>query len=132
MTARSAPTIGSVTVDESPSYPEMPRPIRIVAWYEIIGGLLLLVSGVLLLSRLGWLLLLPGVVSVVGGWGLLRRRFWAYWTVVAISAINLVIASPLLSGGRSVALFSLIVNAVILLLLLSRRSLAWAGSLREG
>ena len=117
-------------MDEPPSHPDLPRPLRIVAWYEIIGGLLLLLNGVLLLSGLGWLLILPGIVSVVGGWGLLKKRFWAYWTVVAISAINLVVASPLLTGGRSVALFSLIVNAVILLVLLSRRSLAWAGSLR--
>jgi hypothetical protein len=117
-------------VDEPPSHPDMPTLLRIVAWYEIVGGLLLLLSGILLLSRLGWLLILPGIVAAVAGWGLLKKRFWAYWTVVAISAINLVIASPLLSEGRSVALFSLIVNAVILLLLLTRRSLAWAQSLR--
>jgi hypothetical protein len=117
-------------VDEPRTPSDFPRPIRVVAWYQIIGGVLLLINGFLLLATFGWLLIPSGIASVVAGWGLLQRKFWAYWTVVAISALNIVIASPVLSGGRSVALFSLIVNAVIVLLLLSRRSLAWAESLR--
>jgi hypothetical protein len=109
---------------------DFPWFIRIVAWYQIIGGIFLLINGFLLLASFGWILILSGIVSIVAGWGLLQRKYWAYWTVVAVSAINVVIASPVLSGGRSVALFSLIVNAVIVLLLVSRRSLAWAETLR--
>jgi hypothetical protein len=117
-------------VEEPRPRSSFPRHIRIVAWYEIFGGVLLLINGFLLLTTYGWLLIPSGIVSIVAGWGLLHRKYWAYWAVLAISGLNIVIASPVLSGGRSVALFSLIVNAVIVLLLLSRRSLAWAQTLR--
>jgi hypothetical protein len=118
---------------------DRPRPrrhippfIRIIAWFEIIGGALAIVNGFLLFSRGGWLLILPGTVAILGGWGLLGAKLWAYYTVVVVAAVNVVIASPLLSRGRSTALFTLIVNAVILLILLSGRSRDWAASLAGG
>jgi uncharacterized membrane protein (DUF2068 family) len=114
----------------APARPRIPVPIRAIAWFEMIGGVLAIMNGFLLLSRGGWLLILPGVVAILGGWGLLHAKLWAYYTVVVIAAINIVIASPLLTRGRSAALFTLIVNAVILLILLGGQARGWAQSLR--
>ena len=108
----------------------IPPFIRIIAWFEIIGGALAIVNGILLFSRGGWLLILPGAIAILGGWGLLGAKLWAYYTVLVVAALNVVIASPLLSRGRSTALFTLVVNAVILLILLSGRSRDWAASLQ--
>jgi hypothetical protein len=117
-------------MDPAPTRSRIPAPIRVIAWFEMIGGALAIVNGFILLSRGGWLLILPGVVAILGGWGLLRAKLWAYYTVVAIAGINIVLASPLLSRGRSAALFTLIVNAVILLILLGGQARGWAQSLR--
>lgn len=89
-----------------------------------------MISGAVLIAGRGWVLIVPGAVSIAAGWGLLNSRLWAYYTAMVIAAVNLVVASPLLSLGRSVAMFSLIVNAAILLILLTRESRAWAESLR--
>jgi hypothetical protein len=109
----------------------IPVPIRIIAWFEIIGGAFAIVNGILLISRGGWLLIAPGAAAILGGWGLLKEKLWAYFTVLAVAAVMVVLASPLLSGGRSTALFTLIVNAAILMVLLGDRSRAWAATLRE-
>ena len=85
-------------------------------------------SGLILIARGGWLLLAPGGVAILGGWGLLRGKLWGYFLVLAIASLNVVLASPLLTG--TVSLFTLIINAAILLVLLGGRSRAWAESLR--
>jgi hypothetical protein len=110
--------------------PVVPVTVRIIALFEIIGGGLAIIDGFLLISRGGWVLILPGIVAILGGWGLLNAKLWAYYTVLVVAAVMVVLASPLLTRGRSTALFTLIVNAVILLVLLGGRSRAWAESLR--
>ncbi|HEV8571676.1 MAG TPA: hypothetical protein VGR49_01345 [Actinomycetota bacterium] len=117
-------------MDRARTRPRIPVPIRIIAWFEIIGGAFAILNGILLLTRGGWLLILPGAVAIFGGWGLLGAKLWAYFTVVGVAAAMVVLASPLLSLGRTTELFTLIVNAVILLVLLSRGSRTWAESLR--
>jgi hypothetical protein len=118
-------------MDPSRPPPRIPTLVRIIAWFEIIGGVLAVVNGILLLSRGGWLLIVPGAVAILGGWGLLRAKLWAYYTVVVVAAANVVLASPVLSLGKSTALFTLVVNALILLILLGGQSRAWAASLRR-
>jgi uncharacterized membrane protein (DUF2068 family) len=110
--------------------PQIPALVRVIAWFEMIGGALAIMNGIVLLSRGGWLLILPGIIAILGGWGLLRAKLWAYYTVVVIAAINIVLASPLLTRGRSAALFTLIVNTVILFILLGGQARGWAQSLR--
>jgi drug/metabolite transporter (DMT)-like permease len=117
-------------MQERPPRPHVPVLIRIIGWFEIVGGVLAVVSGVVLIASRGWVLIVPGAVSVAAGWGLLNAMLWAYFTAMVIAAANIVVASPLLSLGRNVALFTLFVNAAILLILLNRESRSWAESLR--
>jgi hypothetical protein len=113
-----------------PPRPHVPIVIRIIGWFEIIGGTLALITGVVLLATRAWLFIVPGAVTIAAGWGLLNAKLWAYYTVIVVAGANIVVASPLLSLGRNVALFTLIVNATILLILLNRESRSWAESLR--
>jgi hypothetical protein len=108
----------------------VPVPIRLIAWFELIGGGFAILNGLFLLSRGGWLLIVAGIVAVAGGIGLLLSKLWGYVTVLAIAAVMIVLASPLLSLGQRTDLFTLIVNVVVLLVLLTRGSLVWASSLR--
>jgi hypothetical protein len=110
--------------------PYVPILVRVIAWFEIVGGTLAVVSGAVLIAGGGWALIVPGAVSIAAGWGLLNARLWAYYAALALAAVNIIVASPLLSLGRNVAMFSLIVNAAILLILLNRESRGWAESLR--
>lgn len=108
----------------------MPLLVRAIAWFEIIGGLLAVISGAVLFARGGWAFILPGAVGIAGGWGLLHAQLWAYYLVLLFAGINVVLASPLLTRGRTVAMFTLVLNAAILLVLLNRASRQWAESLR--
>lgn len=106
---------------------DIPASVRIIAWFEIIGGVLSVLTGLRLIGSVGWLFIAAGAVAIAGGWGLLNARLWAYYTVLLLAGLNIVFA---LLRGASTLLFTLIVNAVILLVLLGGQSRAWAQSLR--
>jgi hypothetical protein len=117
-------------VDQPRPRSVIPASIRIIAWFEIIGGVLSALTGLRLIGSVGWLFIAAGAVAIAGGWGLLNARLWAYYTVLVLAALNIVFALPILLRGASTLLFTLIVNAVILLVLLGGQSRAWVESLR--
>jgi hypothetical protein len=108
----------------------VPASVRIIAWFEIIGGVLSVLTGLRLIGSVGWLFIAAGAVAMAAGWGLLNARLWAYYTVLVLAGLNIVFSLPILLRGAGTLLFTLIVNAVILLVLLNRPSRDWAASLR--
>lgn len=111
---------------------DIPVAVRIIAWFQIIGGVLSVLTGLRLIGSVGWLFVLAGAAAIAAGWGLLNARLWAYYTVLALASLNILLALPILFGGANTLLFTLIVNAVILLVLLGGQARAWAASLRAG
>jgi hypothetical protein len=109
---------------------DVPASVRIIAWFEIIGGVLSVITGLRLIGSVGWLFIAAGAAALAAGWGLLKGRLWAYYAVLVIAGLNIVFALPILLRGANTLLFTLIVNAIILLVLLGGQSRAWAQSLR--
>jgi hypothetical protein len=116
-------------VEESRPRLAIPPSVRIIAWFEIIGGVLSMLTGLRLIGSIGWLFLAAGAVGIAAGWGLLHARLWAYYTVLVLAGLNIVFSLPILLRGAGTLLFTLIVNAVILLVLLGGQPRAWAASL---
>jgi hypothetical protein len=109
---------------------DIPASVRIIAWFEMIGGALSVLTGLRLIGSVGWLFIAAGAVAMAAGWGLLKARLWAYYTVLVLAGLNIVFSLPIMLRGAGTLLFTLIVNAIILLVLLGGPSRDWAASLR--
>ena len=95
------------------TFPQKTRPIGITIMAIIVGvqGLFILIAG---LQFLGTISIVLGVLSLLLAWGLWTLQPWAFWTAVALEAVDVINDLLALRMGATAVIPSLIFSVLIL------------------
>jgi hypothetical protein len=92
-----------------------PIGISILAILTVIGGIIVLASGLTLVYvGIGIILLALGIAYLIMAYGLWKGKGWAWTITLILSAVSVIVAIVSIYTGNAQAIFSLIINAVVI------------------
>ena len=119
---------------------ERPTGVTVLAILDIVGGALLLLLGLTLtvlgptvllpfllkaharlppafvaaIGILGLIFIVPGIISIVIGWGLLKGKGWSWWLTVIFAVLGIIGSAINLVIGNIGGIVGLIIEGIIL------------------
>ena len=92
-----------------------PLGVTLIAILTVIGGLIFLSSGlVLLIVGIGIVLLALGIAFLVMAYGLWKGKGWAWTITLILSVIGIIAGIASIAVGNIGAIFSIIIDAVVI------------------
>ena len=113
----SMPIIFALCVRELYMENQKHRPlgVTLIAILTVIGGLIFLSSGlVLLIVGIGIVLLALGIAFLVMAYGLWKGKGWAWTITLILSVIGIIAGIASIAVGNIGAIFSIIIDAVVI------------------